>query len=249
MKNLKILQTQEEFDTIYANGVPSNDVVLIKDSNKVIMSTNNGDGTFREYEGGGTIDASTIDELGLVTVDMIEDFITADDISTKLDAADISTLVSVNDASVYAKLNTTNMGNLYIGSNTSTAGYSVAVRRLFNNLESISMFSNTDFKTTIANRVGSVNNARMILTHEGLEVAYSGNRDTAFPATGKHVTYVEDTSANFAQKNDISTFISLNDVSNHALKSELDFIVWQGSQSQFDALENHTQYKLYLITE
>lgn len=208
MKNLKILQTQEEFDKIYANGVPSNDVILIKDSNKVIMSTNNGDGTFREYEGGGTIDASTIDELGLVTVDMIENFITVDDISTKLDANDISTLVSVNDASVYAKLGTTNMGNLYLGSNTSTAGYSVAVRRLFNNLESISLFSNADFRTSIANRVGSVNNARMILTHEGLEVAYSGNRDTAFPATGKHVTYVEDTSANFAQKNDISTFIS-----------------------------------------
>lgn len=30
MKNLKILQTQEEFDTTYAAGVPSNDVVYIK---------------------------------------------------------------------------------------------------------------------------------------------------------------------------------------------------------------------------
>jgi hypothetical protein len=219
MKRLKILQTQSDFETQYPDGIPSNDVVLVREHNKLYIATNNTDGQFTEYTG-GTIDSSTIEDLGLVTLN------------------DISTLVSVNDASVYAKLGTTNMGNMIIGSNTSTAGYSYTSRRLYNGHESLSRFANTDNRTAILNKVGSVENARIILDHNGLELDYSGDISTNFTEHRKHVALIEDTSANFALKseltglvdsNDISAFLKQNDVSTYAMKSDLDYIVWQGT--------------------
>ena len=342
MKRLKILEKQSDFLTQYPDSIPSNDVVLVRENNKLYMATNNADGTYAEYgaTGGGEITPEIIDELGLVTVD------------------DISTFVKNGT-----------VGNLYIGSDASTTGSSLVVVRQFQGQVSETKLSNVDNRSALVNRVGSIDNARLILSHEGLMVGYSGDKDTSFPAQSKHVAYIEDTSANFALKseidgfvdsqdistfvtmsqvqsqgylkqNNVSTFITMNDVqaegylkennvstfvtmaqvegqgylkennvstfitmpdvqaegylkqnnvstfitmpdvqaegylkennvstfitmsqvqsqgylkpndvSNHALKSELEFLIWQGTEAQYEALANHTDFKIYLITE
>jgi len=245
MKRLKIVNDSSEFNVLYSEGVPSNDIVLIKDTGSVIMSTNNATGEYAEYSGSGTLDPSVIDELGLVTVDMIEDLITLNDVSNKLEINDISTKLEADDVSVFAKLNAANAGNLIIGGSNDTTGYSIRVVKKFNGHESLSGFGNGDNRTNISNKVNGVDNAKLTIDHEKLTFSYSGDISTNYSAGyQKHVAFIEDTSENFATKNEVSTFCTLsqvqgegylksNDVSNLALKSELEGFVDANDISAF----------------
>lgn len=194
MKRLKILQTQSDFETQYPDGIPSNDVVLVKENDKLYMATNNADGTFTEYGAtGGEITPEIIEELGLVTVD---------------------------DISAFVKNGT--VGNLYIGSDSSTTGSSLVVVRQFQGQVSETKLSNVDNRSALVNRVGSIDNARVILSHEGLMVGYSGDKDTSFPAQLKHVALIEDTSANFALKTELDGFVDSQDISTFITMSQVE---------------------------
>ena len=240
MKNLKVLNNQEEFDTLYPDGnVPSKDIAYVKSTKEVVFSTNNVDGTFeqvRATEGGGfdpsdlsiylTKDEYELDSSAFITSDDVSQFTTSDDISVFLTSADVSKM---------AQLDGHNLGNLYVGDNSSTHSYALGSRKSYNGDESISSFQNDGYKTTIANRVNSYVNSRILLDANGATIQFSGDAHTSY--TNGQVEHIATrewveldvsqflTSADmssYATKQDISTFCTLSEVQSEGYLKDND---------------------------
>ena len=221
MKNLKVLNNQEEFDSLYPDGnVPSKDIAYVKSTKEVVFSTNNVDGTFeqvRATEGGG------FDPEDLSIYATKEEV--ANDISTFITDNDVSNFIDENDASKYVKLDGHNIGNLMVGDNSSTHTYSIGSRKLYNNEESISQFLNDGYKTNISNRVGSTVNSRILLDANGATIQFSGDAHTAYSsgqleriATQEWVEL--DVSLKLDSK-DVSQFLTSADMSSYATKQDI----------------------------
>ena len=218
MKDLKILQNQQDFDITYPNGVPSKDVVYIKENGTVLLSTNNVDGTFeqiRAYEGASPADLSnylTKEEYEL-------------DSSAFITSQDVSQFIDENDVSQMAKLDGHNLGNLMVGDNSSTHSYAIGSRKNYNNEESISQFLNDGYKTNITNRVGSTINSRIILDKDGATIQYSGDHHTDYSSGDlQHIATQEWVELDVSLKlesNDVSQFLTSADLSNYATQQDI----------------------------
>ena len=226
MKQLKVLDTQQDFDNLYPEGsVPSKDIAYIKSTKEVVFSTNNVDGTFeqvRATEGGG------FDPEDLSIYATKEEV--ANDISTFITSNDVSNFIDENDASKYALLDGHNIGNLMVGDNSSTHTYSIGSRKLYNNEESISQFLNDGYKTNISNRVGSTVNSRILLDANGATIQFSGDAHTAYTngnleriATREWVEL--DVSLKL-ESNDVSQFCTLSDVQSEGYLKDNDVSIY-----------------------
>lgn len=223
MKQLKVLDTQQDFDNLYPEGnVPSKDIAYVKETKEVVFSTNNVDGTFEQVRatqgGGGGV---TPEDLSIyATKDEV-----ANDVSAFITSNDVSNFIDKNDASKYAKLDGHNLGNLMVGNNSSTHTYYIGSRKLYNNEESISQFLNDGYKTNISNRVGSTVNSRIILDEDGATIQYSGDAHTAYTSGDlQHIATREWVSNNVSTKlesNDVSQFLTSADLSSYATKQDI----------------------------
>ena len=209
MKQLKVLDTQQDFDNLYPEGsVPSKDIAYIKSTKEVVFSTNNVDGTFeqvRATEGGG------FDPEDLSIYATKEEV--ANDISTFITSNDVSNFIDENDASKYALLDGHNIGNLMVGDNSSTHTYSIGSRKLYNNEESISQFLNDGYKTNISNRVQFSGDAHTAYTNGNLERI----------ATREWVEL--DVSLKL-ESNDVSQFCTLSDVQSEGYLKDNDVSIY-----------------------
>jgi len=70
----------------------------------------------------------------------ISTFITDNDVSNFITSNDVSNFLVPNDVSKMTKLDGHNLGNLYVGNNSSTHTYAIGSRKLYNGEESISVF-------------------------------------------------------------------------------------------------------------
>lgn len=230
MKNLKVLNNQEEFDSLYPDGnVPSKDIAYVKETKEVVFSTNNVDGTFEQVRAtqGGGFDPSDL-SIYLTKEEYELDssaFITSQDASVFLTSNDVSVYLTSNDTSKYASLDGKNFGNLMVGDNSSTRSYYIGARKSFNNEESISQFLNDGYKTNISNRVNSYVNARILLDANGATIQYSGDAHTAYTSGDlQHIAtqeWVELDISTKLESNDVSTFLTSADLSSYATKQDI----------------------------
>ena len=221
MKQLKVLDTQQDFDNLYPEGsVPSKDIAYIKSTKEVVFSTNNVDGDFeqvRATEGGG-FDPSDL-SIYLTKEEYELDssaFITSQDVSNFATSEDISVFLTSVDTSKMAVLDGKNFGNLMIGDNSSTHSYYIGARKSFNNEESISQFLNDGYKTNISNRVGSTVNSRIILDKDGATIQWSGDNHTVYTSGDlQHIATREwSNSQNYLKANDVSIYVTESQLSN-----------------------------------
>ena len=212
MKNLKVLNNQEEFDTLYPDGnVPSKDIAYVKETKEVVFSTNNVDGTFeqvRATEGGG------FDPEDLSIYLTKEEYEL--DSSAFITSNDVSQFIDENDASKYGKLDGHNLGNFYVGDNSSTHSYAIGSRKNYNGDESISVFQNDGLKTNISNRVGSAVNSRIILDKDGATIQCSGDNHTNYTSGNleRIATREWSNSQNYLKANDVSIYVTESQLSN-----------------------------------
>ena len=255
MKDLKILQNQQDFDTTYPNGVPSKDVVYIKENGTILLSTNNVNGEFeqiRAYEGGSfdpsdlsiylTKDEYELDSSAFITSNDVSQFTTSDDISVFLTSVDVSKM---------ALLDGHNLGNFYVGDNTSTHSYAIGSRKSYSGDESISVFQNDGYKTNISNRVNSYVNARILLDANGATIQFSGDAHTAYSSGQLEriatQEWVELDISTKLESNDVSQFLTSADMSSYATKQDIStFCTLSDVQSEGYLKDNDVSL---LITE
>ena len=218
MKQLKVLNTQQDFDNLYPEGtVPSKDIAYVKSTKEVVFSTNNVDGTFeqvRATQGGGVTpeDLSIYATKEEVSND-ISTFITSQDVSQFATSDDISVFLTSVDVSKMANLDGKNFGNFMVGDNSSTHSYYIGARKSFNGEESISQFLNDGLKTNISNRVGSTVNSRIIIDKDGATIQCSGDNHTAYTSGN-----LERIATQEWVELDVSQFLTSADMSSYATK-------------------------------
>lgn len=232
MKRLKILQTQSDFEIQYPDGINSNDVVLVKENDKLYMATNNADGTYTEYQG-GTIDPSVIAEYGLITADDISAFITATDLQNE-----VSTFISDDINDPYLKTSDVDLSG-YIDESYMSSHDEMMTQAIIADVSTMIDFDPDDpfLKQSDVDLTGyvtatDVQNEVSIYATE----SFVNNSVSTFITENNVSIYATESYVN----NSVSTFITENNVSTFVENSSLDYwanhIVWCGSTGAYEAL-------------